>query len=693
MKSSKGTSVPFFFPICIPAQRDNALLSNALKAFEAGHYADALIGAEYACRRYPENPVPAILRARVLQACRPEFVAKAWYRAWFCDPENPALQDAMLRAWMQSGATSTVLELGPNFLPARCRNRSESTLLDILHQAGLRRVGACWRDGLYIEGIVYQLSQSENSGAKSTLVLQGETSNYLHTVDVGSIFRIARMNEENVWSIAFSDDLDTQVSGQLLQGSPIVFPSMRTTPAAENRAGSSIKPAAKSTRKQAAVDIIIPVYLGHSAVMACINSVLASLAANETTAEVIVIDDASPEPALSAWLETLAQSGRITLLRNRYNLGFIESVNRGMRVHEQHDVMLLNADTVVHGNWIDRLRASLYGADDIASVSPWSNNGEITSFPYAGEAAPAPSIAQAAMLDRVAADLHEDGIVSDVELPACCGYAMMIRRSVLDRIGMLDGTALTRGYGEEVDWCQRARAAGYRHLASTAAFIAHTGTVSFRFEKRLRVQQNRAVLAQRYPDYRLEYHAFLANDPLRGARKAFRAALEQGQDAWLVEALAHKDATASPGYFMPAPLPSSFTRIAVWQHCSDGPHAGMVLELARLLASRRLAVRLLIIGEVSEALWHTGVVDALPIGINSETMLLADTAMLGLTGCETVLAESGERLSAGIDTHYIDDGFRPAVWLANWLKAHHARRTQATNNIHSQPNNARICAA
>ena len=264
--------------------------------------------------------------------------------------------------------------------------------------------------------------------------------------------------------------------------------------------------------------MVIPVYRELALVRACIDSVRTSLLLNRTPARIVVVDDASPEPALSNWLDTQAALGVITLLRNPCNLGFIETTNRGMRALPDHDVLLLNADTQAHGDWIDRLAAALYGAPDIAAVTPWTNSGEISSFPALAKAAPAPDTRELALLDQAAAEVRSAPGGADVELPSCCGFTMLIRRTVLDAVGMLDGSALIRGYGEEVDWCMRARAAGWRHLQATGVFVAHAGSVSFRAEKSLRVAQNRNVLVARYPAYYPEFAAFLRDDPLQERR-------------------------------------------------------------------------------------------------------------------------------------------------------------------------------
>ena len=58
-----------------------------------------------------------------------------------------------------------------------------------------------------------------------------------------------------------------------------------------------------------------------------------------------------------AALDALARRRRITLIRNRRNLGFAASANVGMRAAAGHDVVLLNSDTLVAPGWVEGLRA------------------------------------------------------------------------------------------------------------------------------------------------------------------------------------------------------------------------------------------------------------------------------------------------------------------------------------------------
>ncbi len=86
------------------------------------------------------------------------------------------------------------------------------------------------------------------------------------------------------------------------------------------------------------VDVIVPVYRGVEETRRCIESVLQAACA--TPFELVLIDDATPEPELARYLDTLVGRAGITLLRNPENIGFVRTVNRGMALHADRDVGL-----------------------------------------------------------------------------------------------------------------------------------------------------------------------------------------------------------------------------------------------------------------------------------------------------------------------------------------------------------------
>ncbi|KHL71423.1 glycosyl transferase, partial [Pseudomonas putida] len=111
-----------------------------------------------------------------------------------------------------------------------------------------------------------------------------------------------------------------------------------------------------------------------------------------------------------------------------------------------------------------------------------------------------------------------------MEIETGCGFCLYIKREALDQVGYLDEVHLARGYGEETDWCLRAREHGWRHMGAPNVFVAHQGGISFGAEKALRVAHNNAILRKRYPDASARYNTFCLRDPIKPARQALQKA-------------------------------------------------------------------------------------------------------------------------------------------------------------------------
>lgn len=74
--------------------------------------------------------------------------------------------------------------------------------------------------------------------------------------------------------------------------------------------------------------VVVPVYKGKEETQRCIRSLLRNT--DDIPAEILVINDDSPDAELVGWLEEVAADGKIKLIRNEKNLGFVASANRGM---------------------------------------------------------------------------------------------------------------------------------------------------------------------------------------------------------------------------------------------------------------------------------------------------------------------------------------------------------------------------
>jgi len=308
-------------------------------------------------------------------------------------------------------------------------------------------------------------------------------------------------------------------------------------------------PPANGGGEQQPVDVLIPVYDGLDETLECINSALEARKLNRTPHRLVVVDDATPQPKLAKALKVLAAKGKITLVHNAVNLGFIRTMNRAMGLSPNKDVVWLNADTRVHGAWLDRLREVAYSDARIASVTPFTNNGELMSFPRSQVSHAMPSAKEQAELDELARQVASP----PMEIETGCGFCLYIKRAALDQVGYLDEVHLSRGYGEETDWCLRARDQGWRHMGAPNVFVAHQGGISFGAEKTLRVAHNNAILRQRYPDAPARYNAFCLRDPIKPARQALqRARLAQLGEAAAAQHSARWPAVADRALYIHA---------------------------------------------------------------------------------------------------------------------------------------------
>jgi GT2 family glycosyltransferase len=268
------------------------------------------------------------------------------------------------------------------------------------------------------------------------------------------------------------------------------------------------------------IDVVIPVYRGEPQTRACLESVLA--ARTRTSCEIVVIDDASPEPSLRAWLRELAGTGRVSLIVHEDNRGFVATANEGLALHPDRDVVLLNSDTEVADGWIDRLGAHPRHDPRIGTVTPFSTNATICSYPRTLVDNAMPEGETTASLDAAFAAANPGHFV---EIPTAVGFCMYVTRACLDTVGLFDAERYGAGYGEEVDFCMRAARAGFRNVLAADVFVRHVGEVSFGntgADRRLRAQ---AIVDELYPEFQTRLRAYLDADPACDARR--RADLER----------------------------------------------------------------------------------------------------------------------------------------------------------------------
>ncbi|MDN5923627.1 MAG: glycosyltransferase, partial [Xanthomonadales bacterium] len=251
------------------------------------------------------------------------------------------------------------------------------------------------------------------------------------------------------------------------------------------------------------VTVIVPI---HNAAPAFARALQALQQHTQLDASLLLIDDASTDPAISDLLAHAATWPQVQILRNPSNLGFTATVNRGLR-QTLGDVVLLNADTEVGPGWLGALRAAAYAGADIASATAVSNNAGAFSVPELEQANGVPD--GWAYADAARALRQSSGLIQP-QLPTGNGFCLLLRADARAQVGELDEQAFAQGYGEENDWCQRASALGWRHIIAGNVYVAHARSQSFGDARRAALGAlGMAVLRQRYPQYEADVGAQL----------------------------------------------------------------------------------------------------------------------------------------------------------------------------------------
>ena len=259
-------------------------------------------------------------------------------------------------------------------------------------------------------------------------------------------------------------------------------------------------------------DIVVPVYNALALLQRCLAAL--DQHTDPAEAQLWIIDDASPDPAVAPLLDHWARRSPLQpkILSNAANLGFVGTVNRAIAA-TRNDLLLLNADTEVTPGWLPRMQQALHSDDRVATVTPFSNNAEICSWPESCKANPVPQDPQ-----RVATAIATAAAPSYPDLPTAVGFCMLIRREALNQLGDFDQATFGRGYGEENDFCCRAAGHGWRNVLADDCYVVHAGGGSFAPLGLKPGGDNLARLLARYPGYNSAVAQFIASDPLAALR-------------------------------------------------------------------------------------------------------------------------------------------------------------------------------
>ena len=254
------------------------------------------------------------------------------------------------------------------------------------------------------------------------------------------------------------------------------------------------------------LDILVPVYKNWDMTRQCLYSVSQSVKlAQEKHPDIEIYihatNDCSPDQEVNAGLPLLCTELGVILRTNERNLGFIRSVNNFMN-GTGGDILLVNSDVIISLNTVSEfLRARKSIGPALASLTAFSNNATIYSYPYVNIEN---ELSSPAAIERIAdtfMSVSSELQSITLQVPVTHGFLAYLTRTAIASIGTFD-EYFGLGYGEEVDWCMKAGLKGFEHHLCLSAFAYHKGSISFGKSTRLKaLHSSSRIIAERYPYY------------------------------------------------------------------------------------------------------------------------------------------------------------------------------------------------
>jgi N-acetylglucosaminyl-diphospho-decaprenol L-rhamnosyltransferase len=194
-------------------------------------------------------------------------------------------------------------------------------------------------------------------------------------------------------------------------------------------------------------------------------AVASALSSEGVDVAVTVIDNGSEPPA------SVVDDPRVTLVRNAENRGVAPARDQGVRLGTAPHVCLLDSDARLHEGALVTLVAALAGRSDVGLVAPV----------FAGQEPEASGGRRPGLLRKLARGFGltasygrtrpRRGAPLSWDVDFAIGACQVFRREAFDGVGGLDTSIF---YGpEDVDFCLRLRAAGWRVLQVAHATVDH----------------------------------------------------------------------------------------------------------------------------------------------------------------------------------------------------------------------------
>lgn len=255
------------------------------------------------------------------------------------------------------------------------------------------------------------------------------------------------------------------------------------------------------------VDVVVCVHNALDDVKLCLESVEKYKPDNNF--RLIIINDGSADETKNYLIDFSRGKDWVVLTHKSTGSGYSKAANRGLKLSTADVVFLLNSDTIVTSNWINKMTDALMNSPNPGLVGPLSSAASHQSIPDHLSTKDQTAV-NGLPKDYTPEDMNkfcEASAASDMQplVPLVHGFCQGISRNVIDKIGYFDVENFPRGYGEENDYCFRATNAGFNMVIATNTYIFHSKSKSYVGPERVTLmKQGSAKLKELHGEERIK---------------------------------------------------------------------------------------------------------------------------------------------------------------------------------------------
>jgi len=208
----------------------------------------------------------------------------------------------------------------------------------------------------------------------------------------------------------------------------------------------------------------------------CLHSVFR--AAKNMAVEVFVVDNNSVDGSVHLIREKFPE---VQLIENKVNVGFSKANNQAIQISQGEFVLLLNPDTVVEEDTFSKIIAFMQTHPDAGGLGVKMIDGKGVFLPESKRGLPTPWVAfykifglsrlfpKSKTFGKYHLSYLDENEIHEVDVLA--GAFMLMRKSVLDKVGLLDETFFM--YGEDIDLSYRIQHGGFKNYYYPETTIIH----------------------------------------------------------------------------------------------------------------------------------------------------------------------------------------------------------------------------